>query len=77
MVTDKWFKLTKPTVALDLVGTKRAAVLVPEGAALKAKAVSTDASGMIDVLWEGRTVAMFAIDLNERALEVIDLQGDV
>jgi hypothetical protein len=31
---------------------------------------------MIDVLWEGRTVAMFAIDLNERAQEVLEQQSD-
>ena len=76
MVTGKWFKLTKQTVALDLVGTKRSAVLVPQGAALRVKAALDDGCGMINVLWEGRTVAMFASDLNERAQEVPDQPSD-
>ena len=32
----------------------------------------TDGDEMVDVLWEGRMVVMFAIDLNVRGAEITD-----
>ena len=59
------FKLEKTTLAVGDVNRKRVAVTIPAGDFVELVAnPSPKNEEMVDVLWEGRTVAMYAIDLN-------------
>ena len=73
MLTHKQFKLQKPTLALETVNGKRSATAIPNGAILKVvSGPSGEGDRLVDVLWEGRTVAMFVVDLKERGREIMD-----
>ena len=61
----KWFRLTKPTIALDVVDGKRKAVLLAEGTTLHVVR-PPDGEGLIGVKCDLGTVLMFAIDLTAR-----------
>jgi hypothetical protein len=66
------FKLDKTTLAIGDVNGKRVAVTIPAGDIVKV--VARPSSGnetMVDVLWEGRTVAMYATDLKWRGIETL------
>jgi hypothetical protein len=62
--------LQKPTQAVDVIDVERSAVTIPVGAIIEVTADPTDGDGLVDVLWEGRTVVMFATDLNVRGAEI-------
>jgi hypothetical protein len=65
------FKLGKPTLALDIVNGKRVVVTVPTGAIVEVVSGPTDEDGrLIDVIWDGRAVRMFALDVRERGTEI-------
>jgi hypothetical protein len=71
MLTGKRFKLENPTMALDVIDGKRVAVTIPTGATIKVVSGPTsEADRLIDVVWAGRTVAMFAYDVSVRGTEV-------
>ena len=72
MLTGKRFKLGKSILVRDVVDAKRSAVTIPEGAIIEVISGPTDGDGMVDVLWKGQTVAMFAIDLNVHEAELIE-----
>ena len=73
MLTGKEYKLQKPTLALEVIGGKRYTVTIPDGAVLKVLSGPTGAGDrMVDVLFEGRTVVMFAIDVKDRGTEIMD-----
>jgi hypothetical protein len=63
------FKLEKDTMALGDVNGKRVAVTIPAGDTVKLIAAPGPWDRMVDVLWEGRMVAMYAIDLRLRRIE--------
>jgi hypothetical protein len=74
MLTGKPFELRTPTIAIDSVDGKRVTNFIPAGAIIKVVSGPLGASGdgepLIDVLWEGRTVSVFAIDATMRGTEV-------
>jgi hypothetical protein len=71
MLTGRRFELTSPTMAIDESDGKREAITVPVGAILKVvSGPSSEVDRMVDVLWEGRLVVMFAIDLTTRGVEI-------
>ena len=63
------FKLEKETLAIGDANGKRVAVRIPAGETVELIADPSPEIKMIDVLWEGRTVAMYAIDLKQRGIE--------
>ena len=64
------FKLDKATLAIGDVNGEPVAVTIPAGDTVKLIAdPSPENNKMVDVLWEGRTVAMFAEDLKLRGIE--------
>jgi hypothetical protein len=65
------FKLDKTTLAIGDVNGKRVAVTIPAGDIVKLITNSNPGNKMVDVLWEGRTVAMYAIDLKLRGIEAL------
>jgi len=64
------FKLEKTTLAIDDENGKRVAVRIPAGDTVKLIADRRPGNKMVDVLWEGRMVTMYAIDLKLRGTEV-------
>jgi hypothetical protein len=71
MLTGKRFKLSSPTVAIAVVDGKDTAVTIPAEALIKVLAGPTNGDPMVNVLWEGRAVAMFAVDVNVRGTEIV------
>jgi len=73
MLTGKRFRLETPTLALDIIDGKSVAITVPAGAIIK---VVSDHPGegdrMVDVVLEGRIVAMFAYDVDVRGTEITE-----
>jgi hypothetical protein len=73
LLTGKRFKLENSAMALDVVDGKRVAVTVPAGATIKVVSGPTsEADRLVDVIWNGRTVAMFAFDVSVRGTEIKD-----
>ena len=57
MLTGKRFKLKNPTLALDVVNSKRVTITIPAGASIKVVCGPTgDGDRLVDVVWEGRNV---------------------
>ena len=72
MFTDKRFRLTTPILAVSVEDHIRtSSINIPAGAILEVVSGLTDGDGMMDVLWDGRTVAVFSIDLNVRGTEIL------
>jgi hypothetical protein len=73
VLTGKRFQLGNPTLALDVVDGKRVAVTVPAGATIKVVSGPTgEGDRLVDVVWAGRTVAMFSYDVSVRGTEIRD-----
>jgi hypothetical protein len=70
MLTGRRFKLERSTLSIGEVDGKRVAVTIPAGNTVKVIAGPRDGDRMIDVLWEGRMLVMFAIDLKQRGIEL-------
>jgi hypothetical protein len=72
MLSGKRLKLGIETMAVDTVDGKRMAVTVPAEAIIKVVSGPRHGDRMMDVLWEGRVVQMFAVDVEERGTEVME-----
>jgi hypothetical protein len=74
MLTGKRFRLGNPTLALEMVDGKRVAVTVPTGAIIRViSGPNHDGEDrMLKVLWQGKTVTMFALDVDMRGTEITD-----
>jgi hypothetical protein len=72
MLTGKRFKLGTSTMAVETVDGNRLAITVPAGETIKVVPGPRHGDRMIDVLWNGRVVMMFAVDVEGRGTEVID-----
>jgi len=72
MFTGKQYKLTTPILAVNVLDhTKGSSVKIPMGAILEVIS-GPEGDGMMDVLWDGQTVAVFSIDLNVRGTEILE-----
>jgi hypothetical protein len=56
------FKLEQTTLAIGDGNGKRVVVRIPAGDVVKLVSNPSPWNKMVDVLWEGRMVAMYAID---------------
>ena len=72
MLTGKRFTLRKETLALHVAEGKRTAVHIPSGAIVKVVSGPKNNDGIVDVLWEGRTIAMFLVDVESRGTEITE-----
>jgi len=72
MLTGKRFTLRKETLALHVAEGKRTAVQIPSGAVIKVVSGPKNGDGIVDVLWEGRAVAMFLVDVKARGVEITE-----
>jgi hypothetical protein len=62
------FKLEQTTLGIGDANGKRVAVTIPAGDIVKLVTNPSPWSKMVDVLWEGRVVAMYTIDLRLRGV---------
>ncbi|MCU1334467.1 MAG: hypothetical protein JWO19_48 [Bryobacterales bacterium] len=72
MLSGKRFKLERATLAVEVIDGRRTAVTIPAGAIVKVAAGPVNGDGIMNVLWEGRKLAMFAVDVNVRGTEITD-----
>jgi len=70
MFTGRQFELKTPTMAIESVAGKREVVTIPAGAKVKVVSGPRDGDRMIDVLWNGREVVIFLVDLESRGKAV-------
>jgi hypothetical protein len=72
MFAGKRYRLQTPILAVNVDAHVRSStVKLPIGAILEVVSGPTDGDGMMDVRWDGRTVAVFSIDLNVRGTELL------
>jgi hypothetical protein len=65
------FRLERTTLAIGELNGKPVAVTIPAGEIVKLVLKPSDGNKMVDVLWDGRAVAMYAVDLQQRGLETL------
>ena len=70
MLTGRRFKLRKSALAIDIVNGMRLRVTIPTRTILKVITGPSDGNQMVEVLWEGKRVSMFAVDLITRGTEM-------
>jgi hypothetical protein len=66
MGTGSCFRLNTQTLGIESADGKRVAVTLPAGAEIKVISAPVGNDRMVDVLWSGKIVAMFAQDVQER-----------
>jgi hypothetical protein len=72
MLRNKRFKLSKSALALDAV-VRQGWITIPAGEIIRVLAgPNGDGEEMIDILWDGRMLTMFAIDVTAGCEEVRD-----
>ena len=72
LLTGKRFKLEKATLGVERIDGKRRAVTISAGEVIKVLSGPSDDDGMVDVLWDGRSLEMFAVDVDFRGTEIVD-----
>ena len=81
MLTGKRFRITQPTVGIQLVNGTANVTTVPANAVIavlsgpNANGRVPD-KGIVYVIWEEQTVALFAIDVEMRGIEIRRSKGD-
>jgi hypothetical protein len=71
VLTGKRFRLKVPTIGLVLIDDKRVAVPIPAGSIVVVTGgPRPNDMRMIDVLWEGQTLTMFAEDVQKRGEDI-------
>ena len=72
MLTGKRFTLARATLSIEMAGSKRTAVEIPAGAIIKVVSDPDNGGGVLDVLWDGRIISMFLVDVEARGTEITD-----
>ena len=62
------FRLNTPTIARFFEEGRQVAHIIPEGAILHSNSV--EGHGLVEVVWQGKTILMFAQDVRERTERV-------
>ena len=70
MLTGRRFRLTKPTLGIDLNSEKPVATQVPAGSIIEVTGGPSATDLMVRVQWEARTLTMFVFDIEERGVSV-------
>jgi hypothetical protein len=72
MFSGRSFRLTHETIAISEAKGKREAITIPEKAIVKViSGPTSERDRMVDVLWDGQVVVMFAVDLIARGEEIV------
>ena len=73
MLSGKKFRLERCTVALDGIDSHRRMMAIPAGETVEVVSEPTT-RGMVDVLWQGLVLTMFAFDVDVPGTEIAELQ---
>ena len=68
MLRGKRFRLERGTLSVEMKDAKPTAFTVPSGAIVEV--VSGPDAGMLRVVYEGRDLSMFAVDVQGRGVEI-------
>jgi hypothetical protein len=71
LLTGKQFKLERGTLAVEVLNGKPTAVTVPGGSIIKVLS-GPEGDGLVKVAWGGRTLGMFAVDVDVRGTQIED-----
>ena len=73
MLSCRLYRLNRDTISLETVGERRHLARVPEGAVIEVLKVRLGPEGrqMARVFWEGRTLEMFAEDIERRGEAIL------
>ena len=69
-MTGQRYRLNTPTLAILTLDGQNLPVTVPMGSIVQVKNGPLDGDRLIDVVWDGRTVSMFTIDLRDRGEQI-------
>ena len=72
MLSGRRFRLERATLAVETLDGKRGAVTVPAGTILTVASGPVNGDGILEVLFEGRMVSMFGVDLDVPGTEVTE-----
>ena len=72
MLTGKRFRLERETLSVESIDGKRTAVTVPTDAIIEVLSGPKNREGLVKVSWDGRTLQMFAVDVDARGIEIED-----
>lgn len=72
MYKGKRFRIKTPTLGIIAISNQRIPVTIPPNAMVEVLS-HTHPNRMIDVVWEGRNLRMFAQDIRERGEDITDL----
>lgn len=70
MLNGKLFRLRIDTTGLGEVDGRRVAIEIPAEATIKVISEPRHGETMMDVLWDGHVVSVFAVDLEQRGTEI-------
>lgn len=70
MLTGKRFLLHKDTLAVETIGDRRRSVSIPSGGIVKVVSDPSREEEQVDVLWAGRALTMFAVDVEGNSIEI-------
>ena len=70
MLTGKRFELEEGGLGFDSIDGNWKPMLVPARATVKIISDPTDGHGMVNVLWEGKELAMFLFDIDLTGKEI-------
>ena len=77
MLTGKRFRLSRPTLGIQLVDGRNSVVELPANAVITVLSGPNAngrvyEKGIVYTIWEERTVALFAVDVEVRGIEITD-----
>jgi hypothetical protein len=72
MLPGEKFKLDTPTIGL--AANRRRQVLIPAASIIEIVSIPNCYQGMVDVLWQGRILTMFALDVDVPVIEIAELE---
>ena len=69
-------RLRSSILGIYTVDERRTAIMIPEGAIVYVVSGPIGQDRMVDVRWDEKVVAVFAVDLTKRGSEVQSIRGD-
>ena len=74
MLGGKRFELGAPTSGIETLDGNRVAITIPAQAIIKVIADPRHGNSMVEVLWDGRIVSMFPLDVERCGTELAGRQ---
>ena len=75
MPTRRQFRFHKDTIALETIRAKRVAITIPAGQIIEVVGDPDDGDAKIEILWAGRIVTIFTVDLQGHGTEITAQQA--